>query len=154
VISKTLIGRIVDTPVNLTDLVRVSVPNLTIADRVTYGPMAFAPIVSGHGGTRLPQRGDTAVIAVDEGTDAPLVLSWHRDDDTAPPYTEEGGTGGGGTDVDATAHATTLAPGAAARPANRVLLEFRGSPAVQAHRVQSDLLGRKASRVTPVQQDR
>lgn len=114
-ISKTLIGRIVDTPVSLTDLVRVSVPNLTIADRVTYGPMAFAPIVSGHGGTRLPQRGDTAVIAVDEGTDAPLVLSWHRDDDTAPPYTEEGGTGGGGSaDVDATAHAATLAPGAAA----------------------------------------
>lgn len=92
-IAKTLIGRIVDTPETLNDQIRVSVPNLTAPSRVTYGPMAFAPIVSGQGGTRIPNRGDIAIIAVDEGTDVPLVITWHRADPTAPPYSEEGGGG-------------------------------------------------------------
>lgn len=65
--------------------------------RHVFGPLAFDPIVSGHGGTRLPHIGDSAIVGVDEGTGRQWVVSWHRDDDTPPPYTEEGGTGGGGS---------------------------------------------------------
>lgn len=87
-------GRIADTPVALTDRIRVSVPDLTSAARQVYGPLRYDPIVSGQGGTRIPQVGDTAVIGVDEGTGEQWVVAWHRDDTTAPPYSEVGGSGG------------------------------------------------------------
>lgn len=87
-------GVIVDTPVNLTDQIRVSVPDLETPGRKTYGPMHYAPIVSGPGGTRLPQRGDKAVVAAEEGSGDCWVVIWYRDDTHLPPYSEEGGGGG------------------------------------------------------------
>lgn len=89
-------GVIVDTPSALTDRIRVSVPDLVTMPRQTYGPLRFDPIVSGQGGTRIPQSGDTAVVGIDEGTGEQWVVRWHRDDATPPPYNESGGNGGGG----------------------------------------------------------
>jgi len=89
-----LSGVIVDTPVALTDRIRVSVPDLITVTRVTYGPLAFDPIVSGDGGTRLPQSGDRAVVGVDDARGDTWLANWHRDDTTLPPYSEEGGGGG------------------------------------------------------------
>jgi microcystin-dependent protein len=85
-------GVVADNPTALTDRIRVSVPDLTSADRKTFGPFAFDPIVSGGGGTRLPQRGDKAVIGIDDGTGEQWVVRWHRDDTSVPPYDEEGGS--------------------------------------------------------------
>lgn len=89
-------GIVSSTPEKLTDGIKVSVPDLRSMPRQVYGPLAFDPVVSGHGGTRLPQAGDTALVGVDEETGISWVVNWHRPDPTAPPYTEEGGTGGGG----------------------------------------------------------
>lgn len=86
-------GMIADTPVALTDRVRVSVPDLTLTTRQVYGPLRFDPIVSGQGGVRIPQRGDIAVVGVDEGTGDQWIVGWHRDDPTPPPYSEAGGGG-------------------------------------------------------------
>jgi len=88
-------GIIVNTPVALTDRIRVSVPDLITVTRVTYGPLAFDPIVSGSGGTRLPQSGDRAVVGTDDAGGDPWLVSWHRDDTALPPYFEDGGEGGG-----------------------------------------------------------
>jgi len=82
-------GIVADTPTNLTDKIRVSVPDLMSMPRQVYGPLAFRPVVSGHGGTRLPQAGDRAVIGVEEGTGLTWVVAWHRDDPSLPPYLEE-----------------------------------------------------------------
>jgi hypothetical protein len=85
--SLTLLnGVIADTPTRLDDKVRVSVPDLKTAARFTYGPLTFRPVVSGTGGVRLPQAGDRAVIGLDDSTDYSWIISWHRDDTTAPPY--------------------------------------------------------------------
>jgi hypothetical protein len=84
-------GVVADNPVNLTDRIRISVPDLTTMPRRVYGPLRFDPIVSGYGGTRLPRAGDRAVVGVDEGTGEQWVVSWHRDDTTPPPYSELGG---------------------------------------------------------------
>jgi hypothetical protein len=92
---KLLNGQVADTPTALTDKIRVSVPDLTHPTRNTYGPLRFDPIVSGKGGTRIPQAGDSAIVGVDEETGEQWVVTWHRDDPTPPPYTEEGGAGGG-----------------------------------------------------------
>lgn len=89
-------GVVADNPTTLTDKIRISVPDLLTNDRRVFGPLPFDPIVSGHGGTRLPQAGDRAVVGVDEGAGEQWVVSWHRDDTTLPPYTEEGGFGSGG----------------------------------------------------------
>jgi hypothetical protein len=89
-------GVVASTPAALTDRVKIAVPDMLSMPRAVYGPLAFDPIVSGHGGTRLPQAGDKAVVAVDEGTGEQWIVRWHRDDTTVPPYSEEGGTGGGG----------------------------------------------------------
>lgn len=99
--SLTLLnGVVADSPATLTDKIRISVPDLQSNTRQVFGPLPFDPIVSGHGGTRLPQAGDSAVVAVDEGTGDQWVVRWHRDDTTLPPYTEEGGIGsGGGTGI-------------------------------------------------------
>jgi hypothetical protein len=86
-------GVVADNPVALIDRIRVSVPDLTSADRKTFGPMAFDPTVSGNGGTRIPQRGDRAVIGIDDGTGEQWIVRWHRDDTTDPPYSESGGGG-------------------------------------------------------------
>lgn len=104
---------IADTPAKLTDHIRVSVPDLTLASRTTYGPLSFDPVVSGQGGTRIPQRGDRAVVGIDSETGVQWVLSWHRDDPTPPPYLETGG-GSSSVNVSADAVASSLAPGAAA----------------------------------------
>jgi hypothetical protein len=86
-------GAVVDTPTALTDRVRVSAPDLTLATRQTYGPFAFDPIVSGTGGTRLPQSGDRALVGLDSSSGDSWLIAWHRDDTTEPPYDEEGGGG-------------------------------------------------------------
>lgn len=86
-------GAVADTPVSLTDRIRVSVPDLKSADRKTFGPFAFDPIVSGSGGTRIPQRGDKAVIGIDEETGEQWIVRWHRDDTAVPPYSESGSPG-------------------------------------------------------------
>src|SRR5436190_12470831 len=83
-------GVIADTPTKLTDKIKVSVPDLQTMSRQVYGPLPFDPIVSGRGGTRLPQAGDSAIVGVDEGTGRQWVIGWHRDDTTLPPYSEEG----------------------------------------------------------------
>lgn len=88
-------GVVADTPAKLSDEIRVSVPDLYAMTRQVFGPLSFRPVVSGHGGTRLPQAGDRAIVGVDEGTGRSWLVGWHRDDDTLPPYTEEGGSGGG-----------------------------------------------------------
>lgn len=79
-------GEIADTPTTLTDRVRVSVPDLRTMPRRTYGPMPFDPIVSGTGGTRLPQAGDKALIGIDDARGEYWLVSWHRDDTWPPPY--------------------------------------------------------------------
>lgn len=81
-------GVIADTPASLTDRIKVSVPDLTTMSRKVYGPLPFRPVVSGHGGTRLPQAGDKALLGVDEGTGEQWIVAWHRDDTTPPPYSE------------------------------------------------------------------
>lgn len=83
---RLLNGMIADTPINLTDRIRVSVPDLKTTDRTVYGPYPFDPIVSGGGGTRLPQTGDKAVVGVDDASAVGWIICWHRDDTTAPPY--------------------------------------------------------------------
>jgi hypothetical protein len=83
-------GVVVSTPTTLTDTIKVSVPDLKAPDRRSFGPLRFNPTVSGSGGTRLPQAGDSALIGVDEETGGQWVVSWYRDDDTAPPYSEVG----------------------------------------------------------------
>lgn len=85
-------GVVATTPIALTDRIKVSVPDLSTEPRFTYGPLAFDPIVSGQGGTRLPQAGDTAVVGVDDETGDSWVVRWHRDDTALPPYLEGGGT--------------------------------------------------------------
>ena len=91
-------GEIADTPVKLTDKIRVSVPNLVQTTRKVFGPLSFDPVVSGQGGTRIPQRGDKAVVGVDEGTGVQWIVSWHRDDPALPPYQETGGGTSGNVD--------------------------------------------------------
>lgn len=91
-------GVVANTPVKLTDRIKVSVPDLSSEPRFTYGPLAFDPIVSGQGGTRLPHAGDTAVVGVDDETGDSWVVRWHRDDTALPPYLESGGSGGTGAD--------------------------------------------------------
>lgn len=88
-------GIVADTPATLIDKIRISVPDMRTMSRQVYGPLSFRPVVSGHGGTRLPQAGDSAVVGVEESTGESWVVEWHRDDTTPPPYTEEGGSGGG-----------------------------------------------------------
>lgn len=90
-------GVVADTPVRLNDKIRVSVPDLASMPRHVYGPLPFRPVVSGQGGTRIPQAGDRAVVGVDEGSGEQWVVEWHRDDATDPPYSEgAGGVGGMG----------------------------------------------------------
>lgn len=88
-------GIVADTPATLIDKIRISVPDMRTMSRQVYGPLSFRPVVSGHGGTRLPQAGDSAVVGVEESTGESWVVEWHRDDTTPPPYTEEGAGGGG-----------------------------------------------------------
>ena len=83
-------GVVADTPDKLTDEIRVSVPDLTTTARLTYGPLKFDPVVSGSGGVRIPNRGDKAVLGIDEETGDQWIVRWHRDDLTLPPYTESG----------------------------------------------------------------
>lgn len=80
-------GMIADSPEQVTDQVRVSVPNLTTMDRLTYGPMSFRPQISADGGVRLPQRGDKALVGIDDAG-PPWLLEWERADATVlTPHT-------------------------------------------------------------------
>jgi hypothetical protein len=57
--------------------VRVSVPNLTIADRIVYGPLPFRPNIGQDGGIRIPSRGDKCIIAVDDSSSGEQwIVSW------------------------------------------------------------------------------
>lgn len=57
--------------------VRVSVPNLTIADRIVYGPLPFRPNIGQDGGIRIPSRGDRCIIAVDDSSSGEQwIVSW------------------------------------------------------------------------------
>jgi hypothetical protein len=89
-------GEVAETPTTLTDRIIVSVPDIRTTTRQVYGPLPFDPIVSGQGGTRLPQVGDKAVVGIDEGTGEQWLVRWHRDDDTPPPYSETGVVPGSG----------------------------------------------------------
>src|SRR4051794_21360543 len=89
-------GMVADTPSSLTDKIRVSVPDIYTMYRQVYGPLSFDPIVSGQGGTRIPQAGDKAVVGVDEENGDSWLFFWYRDDPTPPPYLETGGSSGGG----------------------------------------------------------
>ena len=83
-------GQVAIAPTNLSDKIKVCVPDNKAQDRRTYGPLPFNPTVSGSGGVRLPQAGDTACIGVDDEDGRQYVVSWYRDDDTPPPYSEAG----------------------------------------------------------------
>lgn len=67
-------GVIADSPTDAADQVRVSVPNLLVADRITYGPYPFRPRVNAAGQVIFPQRGDKALIGGD------WLVSWSRAD--------------------------------------------------------------------------
>lgn len=71
-------GEIVDSATSVTDVVRVSVPNLNMLGRVTYGPMSFHPMVVAGGNIEYPVRGDKALIAIDSEGGVPWVVEWHR----------------------------------------------------------------------------
>lgn len=67
-------GVIADSATDAADQVRVSVPNLLVADRTTYGPYPFRPRVNAAGQVIFPQRGDKALIGGD------WLVSWSRAD--------------------------------------------------------------------------
>jgi hypothetical protein len=69
-------GVVADNAVSVTDKVKVSVPDLSIATRQVYGPLSFVPNPNGTGGITLPQAGDRAVISVDEGSGDPYLIFW------------------------------------------------------------------------------
>jgi hypothetical protein len=79
-------GVVASNPSTLTDRIKVAVPDMDSMSRIIYGPLPFSPLVSGTGGTRLPQVGDKAVVGIDEGTGEQWVIAWRRDDTTLPPY--------------------------------------------------------------------
>jgi hypothetical protein len=70
-------GVVADNAATVADKIKVSVPDLGTANRHVYGPLPFVPNVDEDGIT-LPQAGDKAVISVDEGTGAQLVIFWYR----------------------------------------------------------------------------
>ena len=87
-------GEIADTPTLASDQVLVSVPNLNMLGRRTYGPLGFRPQISAEGGVRLPVRGDTALVAVD--TEGPAwLVEWNRPDTTTPTANTLAGLGAG-----------------------------------------------------------
>jgi hypothetical protein len=86
-------GIVADTPAKLSDLIRVSVPDLTTATRNTYGPLKFRPYIQGDAAPRLPQKGDKAVLGIDDENEDAWIVLWHRDDATAPPYVSQAGGG-------------------------------------------------------------
>lgn len=65
---KMINGVVADSAETVADEIRVSVPNLTQADRQVHGPMAFVPNPGIGGSQDLPQRGDFALIAFDDST--------------------------------------------------------------------------------------
>jgi hypothetical protein len=70
-------GFIADTPATPADQVRVSVPNLTIADRIVYGPLDWEPEVDSSGRALAPTRGDAALIAIDDSAEgSQWIVSW------------------------------------------------------------------------------
>jgi hypothetical protein len=80
-------GVVADSPSDAAEQVRVSVPNLTQMDRKTYGPVAFTPKVSAAGAVRFPQRGDLAVVGIDDsGAGHNWLVTWlHADSGPASP---------------------------------------------------------------------
>lgn len=76
-------GVIADSPAGGADQIRVSVPNLTVLSRSTYGPMPFRSHITAEGGVILPERGDTALIAIDTDGGPAWIVDWDRLDTTA-----------------------------------------------------------------------
>jgi hypothetical protein len=70
-------GYIADTPATATDQVRVSVPNLTIQDRIVYGPLPWKPQIDENNVAHGPSRGDKALIAIDDANPGEQwIVSW------------------------------------------------------------------------------
>jgi hypothetical protein len=69
-------GEIADAASSVSELIRVSVPNLNMIGRRTYGPFPFRPHLGDAGAVVMPTLGDRALVAVDtDGGDA-WIVEW------------------------------------------------------------------------------
>lgn len=73
-------GQISEDAVDISDLLMVSVPNLTQLDRVVHGPMSFRPRIKSNGRIMFPSKGDPAIVATDTLTGAEWIVEWSHDD--------------------------------------------------------------------------
>jgi hypothetical protein len=80
-------GEVATNPSDLSDLIRVAVPNLRDSKRRMYGPMSFRPQIAGDGGVRIPERGDDALVAVDGDGGQPWIIDWSSTDQDTTNYT-------------------------------------------------------------------
>lgn len=67
------IARILDTPVTVSDRVRVVIPEFS--EEADWDPAPWTPRVDDAGAAVLPSAGDTAIVAFDT-EDNPWIIAW------------------------------------------------------------------------------